>query len=123
MSGKLSDAREALVNKCLEILTVYRTDLVPQQNSSSLLLPGLFLHYHFSNTSKETLKLFPLYILSLIKNILLRPATDIRPDERSYYLMHARILSSGLTIPFLYPRMYALHNLTPEVFLFFFSFF
>jgi len=102
ITGKLSDAREALVNKCLEILAIYRSDLVPQQNTSSLLLP-------------ETLKLFPLYILSLIKSILLRPATDIRPDERAYYLMHARTLSCGLTIPLLYPRMYAIHNLGSEI--------
>jgi len=101
LTHKLSDAREALVNKCLEILTVYKTDLAPSSNNTSLMLP-------------ETLKLFPLYILGLIKSIVLKAATDVRPDERSYYIMQCRILPTYLTIPFLYARMYGLHNLPAE---------
>ena len=62
----------------------------------------------------ETLKLLPLYTLALIKNIILRMGTDIRPDERTYYLSLARVLPSGLLLNFIYPRLFALHTMPDE---------
>eukprot|EP01114_Cavostelium_apophysatum_P023174 TRINITY_DN864_c0_g1_i2.p1 TRINITY_DN864_c0_g1~~TRINITY_DN864_c0_g1_i2.p1 ORF type:complete len:800 (+),score=151.47 TRINITY_DN864_c0_g1_i2:45-2444(+) len=103
LNARLSDAREAIVNKCIDILTVYRTDLAPATgNSGQLMLP-------------ETLKTFPLHVLALVKSVLFRGGTEIRSDERSYYLMHARTLPLSLTIPLLYGRMFAVHNLSEEV--------
>jgi len=101
LTGKLSDAREAIVNKCIDILTVYRTDLAPPSNTGSLMLP-------------ETLKNFPLYILALVKNILFRSGSEIRPDERSYHIMHARTLPISLIMPLLYGRMFDLINCQME---------
>jgi len=100
LSSRLSDAREALVNKCIDILTVYKTDLATSSSSTQLLLP-------------DSLKLFPLYILGIVKNVMFRAGTDIRPDERSFALMVARTLPISLIIPIIYPRLYALHNM-PE---------
>lgn len=101
LSGRLSDTREALVNKCIEILSVYRQNIASGA-STQLMLP-------------DSLKLFPLYILSLVKNILFRSGTDVRPDERSAYMMLLRTLSVSSTILFLYPRLFPLHNLSSEV--------
>lgn len=68
---KLSDAREALVNKCVDILSVYRDTFgtagalssAPSVNTQAgqLLIP-------------ENLRLLPLYVLSLAKSPLFRPA-------------------------------------------------
>jgi len=102
LTSKLSDAREALVQKCIDILTVYKSDIAHQQSSAQLLLP-------------ESLKLFPLYVLALAKNILFRTGTDIRPDERTYYMMLMRAASVSSTISFIYPRLYAIHNMPDQV--------
>ena len=103
LSSKLADAREALVNKTIDILSVYRSDVVPPNASSTQLsLP-------------ESLKLLPLYVMALGKNIVLRGTADIRPDDRSYVMMLARYLPYGLLLNYIYPRFYSLHNLAPEV--------
>lgn len=100
LTSKLPDAREALVNKCIDILTVYKTDLATNTSGTQLMLP-------------DTLKLMPLYILGLLKSNVFRSATDIRPDERIFYMSALRTMPVALTIPYAYPRLYALHNL-PE---------
>eukprot|EP01119_Soliformovum_irregulare_P001184 TRINITY_DN10897_c0_g1_i1.p1 TRINITY_DN10897_c0_g1~~TRINITY_DN10897_c0_g1_i1.p1 ORF type:complete len:881 (-),score=241.11 TRINITY_DN10897_c0_g1_i1:58-2361(-) len=97
LSSRLNDAREALVNKCLEILTTYKTDLAAPGPNTSLLLP-------------ETLKLFPLYILGLIKNVVFRGGKEVRPDERIYYMSMVRMAPTSLLMPFIYPRLFALHD-------------
>jgi len=101
LTSRLSDSREALVNKCIDILSVYRSDLAPQSNTSQLMLP-------------ETMKLLPLYILALIKHVTFRAGTEIRPDERTYNMMIVRNLPVSLTIPFIYPRLFALHSMPNE---------
>lgn len=63
----------------------------------------------------DSLKSFPQYILALVKNIILRAGNDIRPDERTYFMSLVRVLPISLVIPFLYPRLYALHNMSEEV--------
>jgi len=45
----------------------------------------------------------------------LRAGTDIRPDERSAYMMIARHISNDLTLVFIYPRLFRLDTITPEV--------
>lgn len=102
LTTKLSDAREALVNKCIDILAIYRQELAATSPLGQLILP-------------ETLKVLPLYILGLVKNILFRSGTDIRPDERSYYFMLARMLPVSLLLNFIYPKLMALHTIAPEV--------
>lgn len=102
LTSKLSDSREALVNKCIEILTVYRKELVVGNYSGQLMLP-------------DSLKSYPQYVLALIKNIVLRAGNDIRPDERAYSMSLLRTLPVNLAISFLYPRLFALHNMIPEV--------
>lgn len=101
LTSKLLDAREAVINKCIEILTVYRKELLPGANPGQLMLP-------------ETLKSLPQYTLALIKNVLLRVGGDVRPDERTFYMMLARCLSVPSTVAFLYPRLFALHNMPAE---------
>eukprot|EP01087_Luapelamoeba_hula_P003660 TRINITY_DN1347_c0_g1_i2.p1 TRINITY_DN1347_c0_g1~~TRINITY_DN1347_c0_g1_i2.p1 ORF type:complete len:1021 (+),score=158.62 TRINITY_DN1347_c0_g1_i2:100-3162(+) len=99
---KLSDAREALVHKCIDVLAAYRASFATGASTQTqLLLP-------------ESLKSLPLYTLALVKSIALRSGNDIRPDERSYYLSLLRQMSATDTIRFLYPSLYAIHLLGPE---------
>ncbi|KAL6066051.1 Protein transport protein Sec24B [Balamuthia mandrillaris] len=102
LTSKLSDTRQALLNKCIDILSVYRSSFAsPNTSSTQLVLP-------------ESLKLLPLYTLALIKNLAFRAGSDIRPDERAYHLGLLRTLSVQMTIPFIYPHLYALKDLSPE---------
>ena len=63
----------------------------------------------------EALKLLPVFTLSLLKNPMMRPGTDVHPDERNYYLYLLYSLPPALSTPLLYPRMYALHTMSNEV--------
>jgi len=59
----------------------------------------------------ENLRLLPLYVLALLKNVALRGGTDVHPDER----IAARSLLNSLfvkeTIGFVHPRLFAVHDL------------
>jgi len=100
---KLSDARQALMNKCVDILAAYRTSFSSASTTTTqLVLP-------------ETLKNLPVYTLALMKHIAFRSGSDIRPDERSWYLALMRAQPLPATISLLYPCLYALHALPHEV--------
>jgi protein transport protein SEC24 len=101
MQAKLSDAREALVNKLVEILASYRQTLGPGQAGAQLLLPA-------------TLTSLPLHVLALIKHPVLRSYQDINPDLRAYHMQRFRSLSSSRTLLAIYPHLYALHTLADE---------
>lgn len=99
---KLSDARQAVLHKCIDILSVYRASFASAGTSSTqLVLP-------------ESLKLLPLYTLALIKHIALRSGADIKPDERSYHLALLRTLGVSDSICLLYPRLYQLNVMPAE---------
>ena len=66
----LHAVRENVVNTTVNMLHTYRKMCASASTASGqLILP-------------ESLKLLPLYALSLTKNALLRPGTDVRVDER-----------------------------------------
>jgi len=54
-----------------------------------------------------------LWVPALTKSVGLR--TDVRIDERSYWLTRAASLSASLAIPLVYPRMFSVHNLPSKV--------
>ena len=60
--------REAVVSATVSILHTYRKMCASKTAAGQLILP-------------ETLKLLPLYALSLTKHALLRAGTDVRADE------------------------------------------
>jgi len=101
LETKLSTVREAVVNKCVHILRTYRSALGAQTSSTQIVLP-------------DALKHFPLFILALIKNVMFRTSKDISPDVRSYFLALFRTLPTPLSTPFMYPRLYSLHTMSPE---------
>jgi protein transport protein SEC24 len=92
--------RDRIVGQCVTILYTYRKFCATASSSGQLILP-------------EALKLLPLYTMALIKSVGLR--SEVRVDERSYWLNRVASLSASLAIPLVYPRMFALHNLPSKV--------
>ena len=100
-TSKLEDARDALLNKMIDILnavkTTYSTGNVPQ-----LLLP-------------ESMRLLPLLALSILKSPAIRAGTTTPPDLRSYYLALVKTLPVSASIALIYPYMFAIHLMAEEV--------
>jgi len=97
----LASIRTQLIERCTEVLTVYRKFCATPTSSGQLILP-------------EALKFMPIYTQAIIKNLLLRAGSDIFVDERSYHLANFITLPPFLTTPFIYPRMYAVHDIPVE---------
>lgn len=71
LETNLADAREALVNKCIDILAVYRRAFAsPTTAPTQLVLP-------------DSLKGLPLAVLALVKCPMLRSGMDVSADERA----------------------------------------
>jgi len=107
---KLADAREAIVNKCVDILAVYRDTFgnagaggaaPASTQAGQLLIP-------------ENLRLLPLYVLALAKSPLFRPI-DVRPDERVYHLHRFKTLPVDPSLNFIYPSLFNISTLTSDV--------
>jgi len=95
-STKISDAREAIVNKCVDILTFYRETFCTA--NSPLQIP-------------DSLRSFPLLVLAVAKNILFRPG-DVRPDERAFHMYRFKTLSVDASLDWIYPKLYNLAAMT-----------
>jgi len=100
---KISDAREAIVNKCIEILAAYKDSFTSATSAtnSQLALP-------------DTLRLLPLYVLALAKNVLFRPG-DVRPDERAFHMYRFKTLGVDKSLSWIYPSLYNLLTLSTDV--------
>ncbi|CAB5132532.1 hypothetical protein RhiirA5_364598 [Rhizophagus irregularis] len=103
LSSKLEDARDALTNKMIDILGVYKSALTGSQSGAS---PQLQIC--------DNLKLLPLLSLGLLKHVGLRTSSQIPTDLRSYAMCLLTTMPSQLLIPYLHPRFYSLHNLSQE---------
>ncbi|KAK9138927.1 hypothetical protein Sjap_009521 [Stephania japonica] len=95
----LIQVQEKTTDQCISILHVYRKFCATVSSAGQLILP-------------EALKLLPLYTLALTKSIGLQ--NDGRLDDRSYWINRVTSLPVALTVPLVYPRMLAIHNLLSE---------
>jgi len=98
----MHQVRESVVTSCVNILYNYRAKCASSTAAGQLILP-------------ESLKLLPLYALSLTKNALLRAGTEVRVDERAALMANACRLPVGCSVAFVYPRLFALHTLGDDV--------
>ncbi|CAG8704929.1 21443_t:CDS:10 [Gigaspora margarita] len=99
LSSKLEDARDALTNKLIDILGVYKSAITGSQGASPQL------------QTCENLKLLPLLALGLLKHVGLRASSQIPTDLRSYAMCLLTTMPSQLLIPYIHPRFYSLHNM------------
>ncbi|KAM7280123.1 hypothetical protein ACFE04_007257 [Oxalis oulophora] len=88
--------REQVTTLCINVLLAYRKYCATISSSGQLILP-------------EALKLLPLYILAFIKSTGLR--ADARIDDRSFWINYVSSLPTPSLVPFVYPRMIAIHDL------------
>ncbi|ETV90824.1 hypothetical protein, variant 1 [Aphanomyces invadans] len=111
MSGNGQAVKEKLVDDCVQVLSNYRKHCATNSSSGQLILP-------------ESLKLLPLYTLASLKSRALRNnltgqqargVIDVRADERVMLLHHLNSFPVEHAVSAVYPKMYALHDLTEEI--------
>eukprot|EP00281_Chroomonas_sp_CCMP1168_P026138 CAMPEP_0206231294 /NCGR_PEP_ID=MMETSP0047_2-20121206/10758_1 /ASSEMBLY_ACC=CAM_ASM_000192 /TAXON_ID=195065 /ORGANISM="Chroomonas mesostigmatica_cf, Strain CCMP1168" /LENGTH=922 /DNA_ID=CAMNT_0053654859 /DNA_START=29 /DNA_END=2799 /DNA_ORIENTATION=- len=102
LAHSLESARQNLIVNAVQILYIYRRHCASNPAPGQLILP-------------ESLKLLPLYTLGMMKNkALVSDTAIIKTDERAYLMQRLLTLSASETSTFIYPRMFALHQLGPE---------
>ncbi|RCI06490.1 COPII subunit [Rhizopus stolonifer] len=103
LTSKLDDARDAIVNKVVDLMGVYKTHVLGSAQGST---PQL--------TAPENLKLLPLLALGLIKHDGLRQSSQIPTDMRSNAMNLLNTMPLQLLIPYLYANLYSLHNMPAD---------
>ncbi|CEP13329.1 hypothetical protein [Parasitella parasitica] len=103
LSSKLDDARDAIVNKLVDLMGVYKTHVLGSGQGST---PQL--------TAPDNLKLLPLLALCLIKHDALRQSSQIPTDMRSNAMNMINTMPLQLLIPYLYANLYSLHNMPAD---------
>ncbi|XP_075400054.1 protein transport protein Sec24B isoform X2 [Tenrec ecaudatus] len=100
ISSSLSDARDALVNAVVDSLSAYGSTLSNLQHSA-LIAPG-------------SLKLFPLYVLALLKQKAFRTGTSTRLDDRVYAMCQIKSQPLVHLMKMIHPNLYRIDRLTDE---------
>ncbi|KAI9286884.1 Sec23/Sec24 trunk domain-containing protein [Umbelopsis sp. AD052] len=103
LTTKLDDARDAIVNKVVDMLGVYKTHILGSGSGST---PQL--------TISDNLKLLPALTLGLLKHDGLRQSSQIPTDLRSNAMNLLKTMPVQLLIPYIYPTLYSLHNMPNE---------
>ena len=94
-----TDAQHALTSACIDSLFVYRKFCASATSAGQLILP-------------EPLKLLPLCTLGMIKHPLLQEG--VSADERSYLYSFINSMPCYVSVAFVIPRLYALHDMPPH---------
>ncbi|XP_052005623.1 protein transport protein Sec24B-like isoform X1 [Xyrauchen texanus] len=100
ISSSLSDARDALVNAVVDCLTAYRA------NGSNIQPSGLI--------APAALRLFPLYVLALLKQKALRTGTSTRLDERVFAMCEFKCQPLQQIMRIVHPDLYRIDNMTEQ---------
>uniref|UniRef100_H0X1S0 SEC24 homolog B, COPII coat complex component n=1 Tax=Otolemur garnettii TaxID=30611 RepID=H0X1S0_OTOGA len=100
VSSSLSDARDALVNAVVDSLSAYGSTISNLQHSA-LIAPC-------------SLKLFPLYVLALLKQKAFRTGTSTRLDDRVYAMCQIKSQPLVHLMKMIHPNLYRIDRLTDE---------
>ncbi|KAK1175679.1 protein transport protein Sec24B [Acipenser oxyrinchus oxyrinchus] len=100
ISSNLTDSRDALVNAVVDSLSAYRS------TTSSLQQSGVIAPY--------SLRLFPLYVLALLKQKALRTGTSTRLDDRVFAMCEFKCQPLQQIMRMIHPNLYRIDNLTNE---------
>ncbi|XP_060042257.1 protein transport protein Sec24B isoform X3 [Erinaceus europaeus] len=100
ISSSLSDARDALVNAVVDSLSAYGST-VPHLQHSGLMAP-------------TSLRLFPLYVLALLKQKAFRTGTSTRLDDRVYAMCQIKCQPLVHLMKMIHPNLYRIDRLTDE---------
>ncbi|KAI4876500.1 hypothetical protein NFI96_029631 [Prochilodus magdalenae] len=100
VTSSLSDARDALVNAVVDSLEAFRA------NGSNLQPAGLI--------APAALRLFPLYVLALLKQKALRTGISTRLDERVFSMCEFKSQPLKQMMRMIHPDLYRIDNLTDQ---------
>ncbi|KAG7266741.1 hypothetical protein CRUP_025060 [Coryphaenoides rupestris] len=98
LTQPLKSVREILVNQTAHMLACYRKNCGTPSASSQLILPN-------------TMKVFPVYMNSLMKTAPLVGSTELSTDERAHQRLAVMAMGVEETQLLLYPRLIPLHNM------------
>lgn len=98
VTSSLSDARDALINVCVDMLGVFKNTLQPSQCVGALMAP-------------YSTRLTPLFILALLKHIAFRTGVSTKLDDRVFSMERMKTLPLPYLLKFVYPTMYPVHAL------------
>ncbi|KAM9377489.1 protein transport protein Sec24B [Pholidichthys leucotaenia] len=100
ISSSLSDARDALENAVVDLVGAYKSN-VSNLQQSGLVLPA-------------SMRLFPLYILALLKQKALRVGTSTRLDERVFAMCEFKTQPLQQLMRMVHPDLYRLDNMSDQ---------
>ncbi|XP_029956718.1 protein transport protein Sec24A isoform X2 [Salarias fasciatus] len=100
VTASLSDARDAMTNAAIDSLASYR------QSALTIQQPGLL--------SPACLRLFPLYILALLKQKAFRTGTSTRLDDRVFAMCQLKYQPLAYAMLMIHPALYRVDDLTDE---------
>ena len=98
----MNDAREALVNACVDALGAYGGILSSQQRMGTLPAP-------------YSLRLLPLYVSALLKHPSIRIGVSTKIDDRTFAMDQCKALPLYRLLQEMVPDLYPVHTLTDEV--------
>ncbi|KFO26588.1 Protein transport protein Sec24A [Fukomys damarensis] len=100
MTASLSDARDALVNAVIDSLSAYRSSVLSNQQ------PGLVVPF--------SLRLFPLFVLALLKQKSFQTGTNTRLDERIFAMCQVKNQPLVYLMLTTHPSLYRVDTLSDE---------
>ncbi|XP_033643820.1 protein transport protein Sec24A-like [Asterias rubens] len=100
-TSNMSDARDALVNVCVDSLSMYKATLPSSHTVGTLMCP-------------QSLRMLPSYTLAALKNVAFRLGSSTRLDERVYAMEMIKCQPLQYIMLRLHPNMYPVHNMSDE---------
>ncbi|XP_075065860.1 protein transport protein Sec24A [Mixophyes fleayi] len=100
IASSLSDARDALVNAAIDSLSAYRSSVLTAQQ------PGLLV--------PNSLRLFPLFVLALLKQKAFQTGTNASLDERTNAMCQIKSQPLLYLMLMTHPNLYSVDNLSLE---------
>ncbi|KAK5615288.1 Protein transport protein Sec24B [Crenichthys baileyi] len=100
ISSSLSDARDALVNAVVDFVSAYKSS-VSNLQQAGVVVPA-------------AMRLFPLYILALLKQKALRTGTSTRLDERICAMCEFKTQPLPQLMRMVHPDLYRLDNMSDQ---------
>ncbi|CAF4825036.1 unnamed protein product, partial [Rotaria sp. Silwood2] len=96
-TSSLQEAREAICNVACDVLKA----TMPNNTSNR----------GFSLVVPNSLRLLPLYVLSMIKSTAFRAGSATKIDDRAYYLDLCKTLPTQYLMQIFYPDLYPIHTI------------
>ncbi|XP_076368820.1 protein transport protein Sec24A-like [Tachypleus tridentatus] len=96
--ASLSDAQDAMINSCCDLISTYHNTLAAGQTAGALMVP-------------YCARLLPLFVLGLLKSVAFRVGISTKLDERVFAMEQMKSMPLSYLMTFIYPRMYPVHAL------------